>query len=322
MYADIDKSAKGIFMKDTSAKDCLHLFDTDVAGRLSPGWQAGVLHQRTKAVEAGPMLTVECYPVWDTHSARVARDEARKDAHKRAQDRVHARNARRKLAQLVNANFGAGDLIVTCTYAPGENPEDEKQAQRDIVAYLRRVAYLRKKHGLPQMRYIYITESTSSPKCGIRYHHHVIMSGGVSQADVQAAWKKRFAGICNARLAQPTERHLSGFAQYLTMNKRGRSLEADGKNPQQRAMRRRWNPSKNLVDPVETVADKKISIRKAGRIAEAAADFGQMRVVFEKLYPGYDLLEVQVKQSPWAAGVYIYAELARKREGKAVKRRE
>lgn len=300
-------------MKDTSARDCLCLFNTDVAGRLDPGWQAGVLHQRTRTIKAGPMAYVECYPIWSTRHAKEARSEARKEAHRRAQEQVHARNARRKLERLVNANFAAGDLIVTCTYAQGEGPRDEKQAQRDITSYLRRIAYMRKRRGLPQMRYIYITEKTSSSKYGVRYHHHIIMSGGITQTDAQAAWKKKHAGICNAKLAQPTERHLSGFARYMTLCKTGRTLEADGKNPQQRAMHRRWNPSKNLVDPLETVADKKISIRKAGRIAEAISDFAQAKETFAKLYPDYELLEVSAKRSPWVAGVYIYAELSKKK---------
>lgn len=309
-------------MRDTSAKDCLHLFSTDVEGRLDPGWQAGVLHQRTRTIKAGPMVYVECFPVWDTRRAMEARSEARKEKHKQAQDRLNERNARRKLERLVNANFAAGDLIVTCTYAQGEEPTDEKRAQRDIVAYLRRIAYLRKRRGLPVMRYIYITEKTSSAKYGVRYHHHVVMSGGITQADAQAAWSKKHAGICNAKIAQPTEKHLSGFARYLTLNKAGRTLEADGKNPQHRAMRRRWNPSKNLIDPVERVADKKVSIRKAGRIAEAISDFAQAREIFAKLYPGYELLEVSAKRSQWAAGVYVYAELTRKRTGGGLHRRE
>lgn len=313
-------------MRDTSAKDCLHLFNTSVEGRFDPGWQAGVLHQRTKTIKAGPMIYVECFPVWDTRRAMAARSEAKREKHKRAQDRLNERNARRKLERLVNANFAAGDLIVTCEYGHGREPEDEKQAQRDIAAYLRRIAYMRKKRGLPVMRYIYVTEKTSSKKYGVRYHHHVIMSGGITQADAQEAWRKKHAGICNAKIAQPTEKHLSGFARYMTLNKTGRTLEADGKNPQQRAMRRRWNPSKNLVDPLETVADKKISVRKAGRIAEAISDFAQAKETFAKLYPDYELLEVSAKRSQWAAGVYIYAELARKRTrtdvGGRINRRE
>ena len=61
-------------------------------------------------------------------------------------------------------------------------------------------------------------------------------------------------------------------------------MDADGKNPQQRAMRRRWNCSKNLTDPDEraTTADKKISVRKAGKIAETVENFDRAKEIFEK----------------------------------------
>ena len=68
---------------DTSAKDCLALFDTSVEGRMENGWASGVLHQRTKTVKAGPMVYMDCYPVWDTKGASQARREAKKEAHRR-----------------------------------------------------------------------------------------------------------------------------------------------------------------------------------------------------------------------------------------------
>lgn len=300
---------------DTSAKDALVLFDTSIEGRLEPGWQAGVLHQRTKTIKAGPMVYVECYPVWDTRRAHAARSEAKREAHRKAQERLNARNARKKLERLTNANFGAGDLILTMTYGHGQQPRDDRQAQRDMVNYISRVKYLRRKRGLPPIRYIYITEVTVSARYGVRYHHHIIMSGdGITRDEAEACWAKKHGGICNAKLCQPTERHLTGFARYLTADKRSRTQTADGRNPQERAMRRSWNPSKNLVDPVESVADKKISIRKAGRIAEAAGDFAQMQEVFSRLYPECELLEISARRSQWAAGVYVYAELRRKNE--------
>ena len=74
---------------DTSAKDCLVLFDTSVEGKLACGWESGVLHQRTRTVKAGPMVYVDCYPVWDTAHARAASTEqdstglsSRKTVHK------------------------------------------------------------------------------------------------------------------------------------------------------------------------------------------------------------------------------------------------
>ena len=63
-----------------------------------------------------------------------------------------------------------------------------------------------------------------------------------------------------------------------------------------------------------TVADKKVSIRKAGRIAETVTDFAIAKEIFEKLYPDCELLEISAKRSSWTAGVYIAAEM-RKRGG-------
>jgi hypothetical protein len=138
------------------------------------------------------------------------------------------------------------------------------------------------------------------------------MSGGISRDLAESAWSGKHGGICNAKICQPTDRHLTGFSRYLTTDKRERTMEADGKNPQKK-MRRAWTPSKNLTDPDDhaTVADKKISIRKAGRIAETVTGFTMAKEIFEKLYPDCELLEVSVKRSSWTAGVYICAEMRR-----------
>lgn len=294
---------------DTSARDCLHLFDTSVEGRLSEGWRAGVLRQRTRAVYAGPMLDVDTFPVWDTATARAAKTEAQSERHGEALRRLNARNARRRLIWIVNANFGAGDLILTLEYAHGKQPEDDAQAARDIRNFLQRVKYRRKKLGLPPIRYIYITERTESKQYGVRYHHHIIMSGDIGRDEAERIWTKKHGGIANARIAQPTEKHLTGFARYLTLDKRNRTMEEDGKNPQRKAMRRGWNSSLGLKMPKARESDKKISIRKAQRVAEAMGDFDRARDILEKLYPGYTLLEVSAKKSAWTAGVYIRAQL-------------
>lgn len=297
---------------DRSAKDCLVLFDTSVEGRLTEGWRSGVLHQRTKSVSAGPMVYVECYPVWDTQrSAAAARAEAKKESHRKAQAKLDAKNARKKLIRKINANFGKGDLMLTCEYAAGRQPGGDEQAARDIRNLMRRIKTMRSRRGLLLLKYIYITERTESAAYGVRWHHHAILSGdGMGREEVERLWLAKHGGLCNTRRAQPTEKHLAGFAAYLTMDKTGRTMEQDGKNPQHKAMRRRWNCSKNLTEPKETVADKKISVRKAGRIAEATID--NAREIFARLYPQCELIEVTAKTSRWAAGVYVYAELRRR----------
>ena len=300
-------------MRDTSAADCLVLFDTSVEGRLTEGWASGALMQRTKTTKAGPMVYVECYPVWEAKTAREAKSEAKKERHRRAQEKLNEKNAAKRLVRLVNENFGAGDLILTLEYPKEKGPADEAQAMRDVQNYLRRIKGLRDKKGLPPMKYVYVVEETHSAQYGVRYHHHVIMSGGITRDEAEAKWLGKHGGYCNARSAQPDEKHLTGFAHYLTRGKGGRSMEKDGKNPQMRAMRRRWNCSKNLTDPDEraTTADKKISVRKAGRIAEAMDNFDRAREIFEKLYPDCKLLEITARRSKWTTGVYICAELRR-----------
>lgn len=300
-------------MKDRSAADCLVLFDTSVEGRLSEGWASGTLHQRTKTVKAGPMVYVECYPIWDAKTAQAAKSEAKQERHRRAQAKLNEKNAQKRLARLINENFGAGDLILTLEYPKDAGPQDEAQAMRDMQNYLRRVARLREKMGIEPMKYVYVIEETNSRKYGRRFHHHVIMTGGIPREEAEAKWTKKHGGFCNARSAQPDGRHLTGFAYYLMRNKKDRSMETDGKNPQQRAMRRRWNCSKNLTDPDEraTTADKKISVRKAGKIAETVENFDRAKEIFKKLYPDCQLLEITAKRSRWTTGVYICAELRR-----------
>lgn len=297
---------------DRSAADCLALFDASIEGRLSEGWASGCILQRTKTVVAGPMVYVECYPIWDTKTALAARRELRKEAHAKAQRKLNQKNREKRLIRLINGNFGAGDLMITLEYPWGKNPQDDEQAKRDIVNYLKRVARLRKKRGLPAMRYIYVIEVTSSKKYGVRFHHHVIMSGdGLSRDEAEEKWTKTHGGYCNTRRAQPSEKHLTGWACYMMSDKKERTQEKEGKNPQQKAMRRSWNASKNLIDPMEraTVADKKVSVRKAGRIAEATQE--NAKEIFKKLYPDCELLEMSVKTSRWTTGVYIAVELRR-----------
>lgn len=310
-------------MRDTSAADCLVLFDTSIDGRLTEGWASGALMQRTKTVKAGPMVYVECYPIWDAKTARGAKSEAAQERHRRAQEKLNEKNAAKRLVRLINENFGAGDLILTLEYPKGNGPENEAQAMRDMQNYLRRIKGLRDKHDLEPMKYVYVIEETRSAQYGVRYHHHVIMSGGVTRDEAEAKWIKKHGGYCNTRTAQPDEKHLTGFAHYLTRGKSSRTMEKDGKNPQERAMRRRWNCSKNLTDPDEraTTADKKISVRKAGKIAETVENFDRAKEIFEKLYPDCQLLEITARRSRWTTGVYICAELRRKDKKPTEKRR-
>ena len=68
-----------------STEDCLALFDTSPGGQLEKGWADGVLCQRTKTTQAGPMVYCECYPIWNTARKADAMSEVQKERHREAQ---------------------------------------------------------------------------------------------------------------------------------------------------------------------------------------------------------------------------------------------
>lgn len=306
-----------------SAADCLVLFDTKVTEQLIKGWASGVLLQRVKTIKAGPMTYVECYPIWDTKTARAAKTEAEQERHRKAQAKLNKKNAEKKLTRLLDENFGPRDISITLNYNDGHNPEDSDRMLKDVQNYIDRIKYLRKKRGLPPIRYIYVIEETNGQR-GHRLHCHLVMSGdGITLDEAEEKWTGFVAGYTHMGRVRPgrtvEDKNLAALAHYmLDDTKAERTMEADGKNPQRRARRRMWNSSKNLRNPDDyaTTADKKISIRKAGRIADMLTDeqggFAQAKEIFRKLYPDCELAEIEAKRSRWTAGVYIYAELKRK----------
>lgn len=275
---------------------------------------AGVSCQRARTTKAGQMLYIAAYPVWDTSGAQAAREALRRVKQKpgstEAQRRLNAKNAQRKLVQLVNANFGAGDLLITCTYKPGCEPETDQKAHKDMVNLLARLRRVYRKAGIEQPKYVYVTEVTESAKRGRRYHHHMIIEGGISREAVETAWSKVHGGICNSRRAQQMPEGLTGFAKYITK-------QVNGDKRQQIATRRRWCASKNLVQPITTTADKKISRRRVEKIArDVEQDPQRARAALEQLHPGYRVLELEVRMSSYVSGAYIYATLTRDTGGK------
>lgn len=275
-----------------SAREYEVLFDKESAqGSL----RQGVSLYRTSTVTAGQTREIDIYPIWDnSRIAGAARRERAK--HREAQKKVDRRNAVKKLRRLINANFGAGDILITNTYTQGLDPRDDAEAQKQITNYIRRIKRLRARKGLPEMRYVYVTEVTHGER-GTRYHHHMIMTGGITREEAESLWKM---GYSNSRTARPDRDWLSGFAHYITKNK----------ETQEKATHRGWNCSKNLTRPQSTHADHKVSIRKAQRIARQMEDEG--RRILESQNPGYVLTEIIVRHSQYAPGVYIYARMINK----------
>lgn len=246
---------------------------------------------RCKTIKHGDQLDVEIFPVWDTSSEAK---KAKSSLTRKAQQALNEKNSRKKLVRKINANFTNADLELTLSYADVYLP-DLDGARRDMQNYMRRVKRWRKQHGLSEIKYVYVIEYVGADGAPKRVHHHVIMSG-MDRDEAERLWTK---GRANSARLQPDEYGLEGIARYIV------------KSLPQFKSEKRWVCSKNLKEPTVTVADTKISRRKAARLAHDADAYG--KDLFEHLYPGYSLNDVEIKTSTYVSGAYIYARMRRRR---------
>lgn len=259
----------------------LQLFTENVVGAVN---HENVSRYRRKTIKAGKMLECEIYPIWNTgNEARKVKQHITRAE----QAALNARNARKRLERRLNANFTEDDCCVTLTYA-GDFVPNVDQARRDMQNYIRRLRTYRRKHGMCEMKYIYVIEYADADGVPKRVHHHVVMSG-MPRDEIERLWGK---GYANCRRLQPNEYGLEALSRYMTKTSNG------GK---------RWCCSKNLKEPTVTVSDTRVSCRKVARMI---ADFAtEPRTILEQMYKGYVYTNCEIKRSSYVAGAYIYARL-------------
>ena len=283
---------------------------------IRPGWQRGVELQRTKSLKAGKLLWVKSFPIWDTSTRRDAQAKLEKARERKgtsdAQKKLNARKAEERLVQLINANFGKGDHLVTCTYAQDRKAPDLATAQKHMRNYLARIKRLCKRRGLPDPEYVYVTEVVTSNRWGTNYHHHMALKADLPRADVESLWT-RHHGICNVKVAQPEKEGLTRWARYMA--KEPCSIEQEKRRDADVKVKHahRWAASKGLKIPQPTEADKKISRRRVEKIAQSIQrDPDVARLHMEACYPGYEVLELNVRTSEWITGAYVYAVMCKR----------
>lgn len=331
----------GKALADTSRYDIL--FDLPKGEYNAP--QVGGI--RTRTIKAGDTIEVECYPL--TRVGPAARQEARARRRQSAKQAMLNRLlAAKRIRRLIEHNFTRQDWVLTLTwdYGPIDRnhmsyaqalekwdalklPVDEEDARRELNNYLRRLKNrIRRKGGNPaELKDLYVLESTHENREGPRplyahYHFHIVLHApGLSRDELQELWP--WGDIRGDRLSFRDEGP-ARLAQYLTKSHKVETVDADG------VRRRRWGRSKNLIEPPQTVSDRRISRRRAAKIAADVQYDG--RAIFERVYPGYRCVEdPEVKYSDFVSGAYIYARLrkiteeppwGRKGPGKPKKRNE
>lgn len=254
--------------------------------------RVGGMHYCTKTEKAGDTLVLTVYPILG-RSDRAKAEAARKAMSRERQTRYNRERARRRLALLMDANFGRNDLHVTLTYR-GTPPEYE-QARKDVRNYLRAVKRMREKAGLPEMKYIYVLEEEGGDGEKRRIHVHLMMTGGISREALEEKWGR---GYANCDRLQPEEGNgLMELARYFT------KLE-------QEKHRRAWSASKNLRKPRTTVSRTRMSNARVRRLCQEIP--GNAAEIMGKLYPGYKVGAVEPYVSDWIPGVYLRIRLRRR----------
>lgn len=198
----------------------------------------------------------DVYEGIQTFSTRIGKKNKRSSKNGKSSEKqkiINEKNAKRKLARWINANFGKGDIFLTLTYS-GEAPEED-QARKDLVNFFRRVKYYRKKNGMSDIKYIAVTESDNK-----RIHHHVIMSA-MSMDIITDLW-----GAGKAIISRLTpDKDYTGLAKYIT------------KEPA-KEFAKRWTQSRNLKRPVVKIRQLKtgrniLKAPKGYKIIEQRLDY-------------------------------------------------
>lgn len=269
---------EGLFdaIVDDGADDLLSLYWQNQPSSV----RVGRMGYRTRTTKAGPRLEAEVYPIFGREQEKKAR-AAKKNITPEKQQRLNLERSKRHFVQLVDGNFTERDIHLTLTYA--QAPQYER-AVKDVGNFLRKLRRIRKKRGLPDLKYAGTIEGNDDGTRE-RIHVHLIMNDGISREELEKIWAK---GYANADRLQMNESGLEGVARYIV---------------KQQKNRRKWMASRNLIQPKEHTSDSKLSNRRIKLIAQ---DFRAVaKEIMEKIYPGYSFVRCGVYYSDVVDGVYI-----------------
>ena len=260
---------------------------------------SNVFRYKVKTITCGDVVEVEMYPIYRDYRAEAKRAE-KANPTAVAQANVNKRNAKKAIVRIINTNFHKDDYHITLTYRGDVPLPDEKQAQKDMQNFIRRVRYylnkngMKDKNGRVDLKYFYVIEFADGDGRRKRIHHHIIMNARAPREAIKALWPHGRAGVDEL---EPEKGSLKGLALYIT------------KQPSETKVTKRWQGSRNLKPHTRlTESQHKFSKKQAEKLVadvKVAAP-----AIFGKAYP--DLVldgDPEVRTSEFVAGAYIYATL-------------
>lgn len=222
----------------------------------------------------GDYLMVQLYPA-RALSAKGSRQK-RYRVSREVQTRLNRKNACRKLCGLLHTNFTPKDTALHLTYSAEHQPRTAEEAHRNLYNFIRRMkrAWSKATGQEPAVfKYVEVVEIGRKGKI----HHHLVISGGMKNADIQKVWKM---GSTRAEALRFDENGISGLTSYITKDNL-------------RIRYRSWSASKNLVKPLTELHYDRIAIETALYINENPLYYSNI----EQLYPGYTVCPYSVEVS-------------------------
>ena len=214
--------------------------------------------KRLKTITAGRLVIVGCYTIPTPRSSDRERIALR-EISTAAQDRVNARKSWQKLEQILAANFGRRDLVLTLTYEDGHLPATRADAVKRVKKLIVQLRAHRRARGQPT-RYVYVTEQLSSE--GGRLHHHMVLNGTGDDLEVlRSLWTH---GNVELDALDDWERY-EALARYLTKEPRELGKPETGA--------RNWSASlglKKAAVETEIVRDHLTAVAPPGAIILSA----------------------------------------------------
>ena len=169
---------------------------------------------------------------------------------------ANEREAVRRLARIINANFQAGDLWLQLKYDDERLPADKEAAKADVKKFLRKVARDYKKRTGKTLKRVLVTSDTD-PRTGekTRLHHHLVMDR-LAWEEIVRYWTEdqMYYKLLDGR------GDYTGIAKYMVENSNVQAHE------------QRWSCSRGMDKPVytepEVVEDLAIEAPKGSIVRE------------------------------------------------------
>ena len=166
------------------------------------------------------------------------------------------REAVKRLARVLNCNFGAGDLWVTLTYA--EEPGSWEAAEQELKKFLRKLKRSYERETGEKLRYVYSHGRKGHEGEDVRIHHHLVLPAMPYEL-ITSIWPAD--DVTYRRLDGRGD--YTGVARYMIQNA-GHDVPGAQK----------YHPSRGLAQPIYTEpvpvfkTSERIRVPRGARIQE------------------------------------------------------